>query len=100
MSKTTPTVAVVIGSARTGSINQALARALARLAGDRLKFAFVRIDDLPMFNGDFENDPPETVWRFKREIEAADAVLFVTPEYNRSVPALLKNAIDWGSRPW
>lgn len=100
MSQAIPTVAVVVGSARTGSINQALARALARLADGRLSFTFVRIDDLPMFNGDFENDPPETVWRFKREIEAADAVLFVTPEYNRSVPALLKNAIDWGSRPW
>ena len=100
MSQTIPTVAVVVGSVRTGSINQSLARALARLAGDRLRFNLVRIDDLPMFNGDFENDPPEAVWRFKREIEAADAVLFVTPEYNRSIPALLKNAIDWGSRPW
>lgn len=100
MSQPLPTVAVIVGSARTGSINQALARALGRLAEGRLDFRFVRIDDLPMFNGDFENEPPESVWRFKREVEAADAVLFVTPEYNRSVSPLLKNAIDWGSRPW
>ena len=93
-------VAVLVGSSRTGSINQALARALAGLAKGRLEFDFVPLDELPMFNGDLENDPPEVVWAFKRRVEAADALLFVTPEYNRSIPALLKNAIDWASRPW
>lgn len=93
-------VAVLVGSSRSESINQALARALARLAAGRLQFDFVPLDDLPMFNGDMESSPPEVVWAFKRRVEAADALLFVTPEYNRSIPALLKNAIDWASRPW
>jgi len=95
-----PKVAVLVGSARSRSINQALARALGKLAAGRLEFDFVPLDELPMFNGDMENNPPEAVWAFKRRVEAADALLFVTPEYNRSIPALLKNAIDWASRPW
>lgn len=93
-------VAVLVGSARAASINQALARGLAGLAGPRMAFDFVPLTDLPMFDGDLETDPPEAVWAFKRRVEAADALLFVTPEYNRSVPPLLKNAIDWASRPW
>lgn len=93
-------VAVLVGSARAASINQALARGLARLAGSRLEFDFVPLTDLPMFDGDLEQTPPESVWAFKRRVEAADALLFVTPEYNRSITPLLKNAIDWASRPW
>ena len=96
----TPTIAVLVGSARKGSLNQALAQALAKLAEGRLKFDFVPLTDLPMFNGDMENDPPAEVWAFKNRVEAADGLLFVTPEYNRSIPALMKNAIDWASRPW
>lgn len=97
---TVPTLAVLVGSARKGSLNQALAEALAKLADGRLVFDFVPLTDLPMFNGDMENDPPAEVWAFKTRVEAADGLLFVTPEYNRSIPPLLKNAIDWASRPW
>jgi chromate reductase len=93
------TVAVVVGSNRRESINRKLANALVRLAGDRIEAHFVRIDDLPMYNADLEADRPATVKRFTQEIASSNALLFVTPEYNRSVPAVLKNAIDWGSKP-
>ena len=93
------TVAVIVGSVRKGSINQALARALEKLAGSRLVFDFLPTGDLPLYNGDLEAEPPAVLWDFKARIEAADGVLFVTPEHNRSVSAMTKNAIDWGSRP-
>lgn len=93
-------VAVIVGSIRKDSHNKKLARALEKLAGDRLEFRWIRIDDLPLLNEDEIDDPPATVRRFKGEVEACDAVLFVTPEHNRSVPAALKNAFDWGTRPW
>ncbi|MFD2678938.1 NADPH-dependent FMN reductase [Camelimonas lactis] len=94
------TVAVVVGSVREGSLNQQLGRALAKLAAGKLAFRFLKIDDLPMYNDDLWKNPPEAVTRFKRELEAADAALLLTPEYNRSTSPLLKNAIDWGSRPY
>ncbi len=95
----TLSIAVIVGSARRESINRKLAEALARLGRDSARFSFVKIDDLPMFNQDLEANLPVSVARFKAEVSAADAVLFVTPEHNRSIPALLKNAIDWGTRP-
>lgn len=95
-----PTVAVLVGSLREGSYNKRLAKAIEVLAGDRLAFSVVRIDDLPLYNQDFDDDYPEACARFKQDIESADAVLVVTPEYNRSVPGVLKNALDIGSRPW
>ena len=95
-----PKVAVLVGSLRKESHNKRLARAIAKLAGDRLQLAEVRIDDLPLYNQDFDGDYPTPCRRFKQDIEGADAVLVVTPEYNRSVPGVLKNAIDIGSRPW
>ena len=91
---------IIVGSNRRDSINRKLAQALARLAGDKFDATFLKIDDLPIFNQDLEGDLPETVRRFKAEAAKADAFLFVTPEHNRSIPALLKNAIDWGSRPY
>lgn len=94
------TVAVLVGSLRRESINRKFAEALAKLAADRLRFHFVELGDVPMYNEDLWENPPEAVLRLKREIEAADAVLFVVPEYNRSFPAVLKNAIDWGTRPY
>jgi chromate reductase len=97
---TTFKIAVVVGSNRRESVNRKLARALAKLRPDRLAFHFVQIDDLPIYNQDDEANLPASVVRFKAEIEAADGVLFVTPEHNRSIPAVLKNAIDWGGRPW
>jgi chromate reductase, NAD(P)H dehydrogenase (quinone) len=93
-------IAVVVGSTRRDSINRKLAGALAKLDGDRLSFDFVRIDDLPLYNQDLEAELPATVKRFKAAIAAADGLLFVTPEHSRSIPAALKNAIDWGARPW
>ncbi len=95
-----PTVAVLVGSLRTQSHNKQLAKAIAKLAGDRLSFVDVRIDDLPLYNQDFDGDYPAVCTRLKRQIEEADAVLVVTPEYNRSIPGVLKNALDIASRPW
>jgi len=93
------TVAVIVGSIRKESINRKLAGALAKLAEGRLAFRMIRIDDLPLFNQDLMSDLPAAVRRFKEEVEACDAVLFVTPEHNRAVTAALKNAFDWGTRP-
>ena len=92
-------VAVIVGSLRRESINRRFAQALAKLAEGTLEFQFVELGDVPMYNEDLWQSPPPAVTRLKRSIEAADAVLFVTPEYNRSIPALIKNTIDWGSRP-
>lgn len=91
-------LAVIVGSNRRESINRKLAEALVRLAGDRISATFVSIDDLPMYSIDLEQERPASVLRFDQEVAAADAVLVVTPEFNRSIPAVLKNAIDWGSR--
>ena len=94
------TVAVIVGSLRRESINLRFAKALAKLAEPTLAFRLVELGDVPLYNEDLWAHPPEGVTRLKRELEAADAVLFVTPEYNRGVPALVKNVIDWGSRPY
>jgi chromate reductase, NAD(P)H dehydrogenase (quinone) len=93
-------IAAIVGSTRRDSINRKLAEALARLGADRFDFTFPRIDDLPLYNQDLEAALPASVARFKSEIAAADGLLFVTPEHNRSIPAALKNAIDWGARPY
>ena len=93
-------LAVIVGSNRRESINRKLAQALAKLGEGAFDATFVQIDDLPMFNQDLEPNRPESTLRLKREIEAADAILIVTPEHNRSIPAVLKNAIDWASRPY
>lgn len=94
------TVAVLVGSLRRDSINRKFARAVARLADDRLAFQFVEIGDLPLYNDDLWAEPPAAVLRLKREVGEADGVLFVTPEYNRYFSPAIKNAIDWGTRPW
>jgi chromate reductase len=93
-------VAVLVGSLRRDSCNRRLARAVEKLAPKNLKFEQVRIDDLPLYTQDFDADYPENARRLKRDVESAQALLFVTPEYNRSVPGVLKNAIDIASRPW
>ena len=95
-----PKVAVVVGGLSRNSINRGLALALAKLARPRLDLRIVEIGDLPLFNQDLEAELPAPVQRFKAEIEGADAVLFVTPEYLRTIPAALKNALEWGQRPW
>ncbi|WDS34928.1 NADPH-dependent FMN reductase [Pseudoxanthomonas sp.] len=99
-STSSPTVAVLIGSLRRDSINRKLVHALAALAGDRLQLLPVALDELPMYNDDLWADPPAAVLAMKARVEAADAVLFVTPEYNRSFSPVIKNAIDWGTRPY
>jgi len=93
-------VALIVGSNRRESVNRKLAEALAKLGAAGLDFRLVKIDDLPLYNQDNEGDLPPSVVRFKSEIAAADGLLFVTPEHNRSIPTVLKNAIDWGARPW
>lgn len=92
-------IAVIVGSTRRDSINRKLASALVKLGEGRFEPVWVRIDDLPLFNQDDEKTPTPAVTRMKGEIQAADGLLFVTPEHNRSVPAALKNAIDWATRP-
>jgi chromate reductase len=92
-------VAVIIGSNRRESVNRRLGHALTKLGADKFAFSFIQIDDLPLYNQDLEAELPNTVARFKSEIAAADGLLFVTPEHNRSIPTVLKNAIDWGARP-
>jgi chromate reductase len=93
-------VALFVGSLRKDSFNRKLAKAVEKLAPEDFDFAHVRIDDLPLYNQDFDADYPAEATRLKKDIESADAVLFVTPEYNRAIPGVLKNAIDIASRPW
>ena len=93
-------VAVLVGSLRKGSLNRMTATALAELAPEGLDLEIVEIGQLPLYNQDLDEEPPQSWVDFRAAIKAADAVLFVTPEYNRSVPAALKNAIDIGSRPY
>ena len=93
-------VAVIVGSLRRESINLRFAKALAKLAEATLEFKLLELADVPLYNDDLWQAPPEAVLRLKREVGAADAVLFVTPEYNRSIPAVVKNVVDWGSRPY
>lgn len=92
-------VAVLVGSLRKDSINRKVAAALVELAPVRLKLSMIEIGNLPIYNQDGDEDPPAAWTEFRERIGAAEAVLFVTPEHNRSVPAALKNAIDVGSRP-
>ena len=97
---TTTKIAVVVGSLRKDSFNKKLAHALAKLAPPQFTFELVEIGDLPLYSQDDDGDQAPAVKRLKAEIAAADGVLFVTPEYNRSIPGVLKNAIDHASRPY
>jgi chromate reductase len=93
-------VAVVIGSLRNNGFSLRIGQALAKLAPDTLKLEIVTLHDLSFYNQDLEANAPADWLAFRDKIKAADAVLFVTPEYNRSIPGVLKNAIDVGSRPY
>jgi chromate reductase len=94
-------VCVLVGSLRKASLNRMLANALISLAPSSLQLDIVEIGQLPLYNEDLEAAGPPVPWTaFRQRVKAADAVLFVTPEYNRSVPAALKNALDVGSRPY
>ena len=92
-------IGIIIGSLRAGSFNRQLAGAVQALASDRFAFEEIGIADLPLYDQDDDADFPVAGLRFKQQVEACDALLFVTPEYNRSIPGVLKNAIDIGSRP-
>jgi chromate reductase, NAD(P)H dehydrogenase (quinone) len=93
-------VVVLVGSLRKASFNRKVANALGEIAAGTLSLAAIEIGDLPLYNEDLETDLPAAWTRFRDRVRNAEAVLFVTPEYNRSVPGLLKNAIDIGSRPY
>src|SRR5690606_9692527 len=93
-------IGVVVGSLRAGSYNKMLADAITRLAPAHFSFQRLRIDDLPLYDQDDDANPAEPVKRLKAGIAASDGLLFVTPEYNRSIPGVLKNAIDHASRPY
>ena len=97
----TPEIAVLVGSLRQGSFTRAVAQALIGLAAPRLHLRIVEIGDLPLYNPDLDEGTPPAAWtRFRGEMAGVDAVLFATPEYNRSMPAAVKNALDVGSRPY
>src|SRR5207253_6315254 len=93
-------IAIVVGSLREGSINRKVARSLCAFASDKLDCEIVEIGALPLYNQDYDAQPPADYARFREQIAAADGILFCTPEYNRGVPGVLKNAIDVGSRPY
>src|SRR5437016_9329371 len=94
------TVGYFVGSLSSTSINRVLSKALIRLAPDDLEFTEIPIGDLPLYSQDYDANYPPKAKALKEAISASDGILFVSPEYNRSIPGALKNAIDWGSRPW
>ena len=93
-------IAIIVGSLREGSINRKVARSICGLRQGKLDCSMIEIGDLPLYNQDLDANPPEQWTRFRRQIAEADGVLFVSPEYNRGIPGVLKNAIDIGSRPY
>ncbi len=93
-------IAVIVGSLRKGSYNRKMAKALIKLAPASLGLEMLEIGDLPLYDQDLDDDPPAAWTGFRERLKKFDGVLFVTPEYNRSVPGVLKNAIDVGSRPY
>ena len=95
-------IAIVVGSLREGSINRKVARSICAIRGDNLDCSMIEIGDLPLYNQDYDGSPKEPAQyaRFRDEVRNADGVLFVSPEYNRGIPGVLKNAIDVGSRPY
>jgi len=93
-------IAIVVGSLRKDSINRKVARSICSIRGDNLDCAMIEIGNLPLYNQDLDQNPPEEWTRFRQQVAPVDGVLFCTPEYNRGVPGVLKNAIDVGSRPY
>jgi chromate reductase len=95
-------IAILVGSLRKDSINRKIARSMCAIRGDDLECSIVEIGDLPLYNQDYDQaaEQPEQYVRFREQVGAADGILFCTPEYNRGVPGVLKNAIDVGSRPY
>lgn len=95
-----PNILIIVGSLRGASINRRLGKALALLAADRARVSWAELGPLPLYNQDEDGRPSAAVSAFREQVRQADGVLFITPEYNRSIPGVLKNAIDIGSRPY
>jgi len=93
-------IAIIVGSLRKDSLNRKVARSICAIRNDNLDCSMVEIGDLPLYNQDLDGNPPQQWVRFRNEVGGADGVLFVSPEYNRGIPGVLKNAIDVGSRPY
>jgi chromate reductase len=93
-------IAILVGSLRKDSLNRKVARSICAIRNDNLDCSTVEIGDLPLYNEDLDANPPEQWVRFRQQVAAADGVLFCSPEYNRGIPGVLKNAIDVGSRPY
>ena len=93
-------IAIIVGSLRAESINRKVARSICGLRNDNLDCSMIEIGDLPLYNQDLDANPPEQWLRFRKQIAETDGVLFCSPEYNRGIPGVLKNAIDVGSRPY
>ena len=93
-------IAILVGSLREGSINRKIGRSICALRNDNLDCSMIEIGDLPLYNSDLDENPPAQWTRFRDQVGSADGVLFVSPEYNRGIPGVLKNAIDVGSRPY
>ncbi|GAB1437395.1 NAD(P)H-dependent oxidoreductase [Providencia sp.] len=92
-------IGVIVGSLRSDSYNLVVAKAITKLFSNNFTFKFINIGDLPLYNQDADQNVPAVVANFKNQIKACDGIIFATPEYNRSIPGVLKNAIDQGSRP-
>ena len=93
-------IAIIVGSLRKESLNRKVARSICAIRYDNLDCSMVEIGDLPLYNQDNDANPPEQYVRFRKQVAEADGVLFCSPEYNRGIPGVLKNAIDVGSRPY
>jgi chromate reductase len=93
-------IAIIVGSLRKDSLNRKVARSICALRNDNLDCSMIEIGDLPLYNQDLDANPPEQWVRFREQVGSADGVLFCSPEYNRGIPGVLKNAIDVGSRPY
>src|SRR5690348_9627311 len=93
-------IAIIVGSLRKDSLNRRVAHSICAIRGDNLDCSMIEIGDLPLYNQDLDSNPPEQWTRFRKDVAAADGVLFCSPEYNRGIPGVLKNAIDVGSRPY
>ena len=93
-------IAIIVGSLRKDSLNRKVARSICAIRGDNLDCSMIEIGDLPLYNQDLDAAPPAQWVRFREQVGGADGVLFVSPEYNRGIPGVLKNAIDVGSRPY
>jgi chromate reductase len=93
-------IAIIVGSLRKDSLNRKVARSICGLRGDNLDCSMIEIGDLPLYNQDYDANAPEQYVRFRKQIAESDGVLFCSPEYNRGIPGVLKNAIDVGSRPY